>query len=263
MSKIKNRKSKIVNRMSRVALFGLLFTCSALFMFAQAPGTQGWAPESTEWYKPEVPAVKPGKAPGQPPSDAIVLFDGTDLSQWVSDKGEEAKWKVANGEMTVVPGAGNVRTKAYFGDIQFHIEWRIPSDVSGEGQHRGNSGIHFQKLYEVQILDSYNNENPTYADGTAGSIYTQSAPLVNACRKAGEWQSYDIIYMAPRFNSNGETEIPARITVLQNGVLVQNNFIIKGTTYDESGYKPHDKLPLQLQDHGHAVGFRNIWVREL
>jgi hypothetical protein len=135
--------------------------------------------------------------------------------------------------------------------------------VKGEGQSKGNSGIYFQTLYELQILDSYNNENPTYVDGSAGSIYTQSAPLVNACRKAGEWQSYDVIYMAPRFTSDGSVEIPAHITVFQNGVLIQNNFIIKGTTNDHSGYKSHDKLPLTLQDHDNAISFRNIWVREL
>jgi hypothetical protein len=162
-----------------------------------------------------------------------------------------------------VKGEGSIQTRRSFGDIQLHLEWRIPADVSGEGQARGNSGIHFQKAYEVQILDCFQNQNPTYVNGTAGSIYTQSAPLVNACRKAGEWQSYDVVYMAPRFNPDGKVEIPARITLFQNGVLIQNNFIIKGTTYDKSGYKPHDKLPLELQDHGNAISFRNIWVREL
>jgi hypothetical protein len=216
----------------------------------------------TTYGQGEPRVVAPGNG-AEPPSDAVVLFDGKDFSQWERVDGGDVKWKLENNAMTVVNGGGSIQTRKSFGDIQMHIEWRIPADVSGEGQNRGNSGIHFQKWYEVQILDSYQNLNKTYIDGTAGSIYTQSAPLVNASRKAGEWQSYDIVYMAPRFNSNGVLEIPARITVFQNGVLVQNNFIIKGTTYDKSGYKPHDKLPFQLQDHGNAISFRNIWVREL
>ncbi|MDR0814433.1 MAG: DUF1080 domain-containing protein [Bacteroidales bacterium] len=206
--------------------------------------------------------VTPGNG-AEPPSDAIILFDGKNFVEWEKVGGGDVMWKLADNAMTVVSGTGSIQTKKSFGDIQFHIEWRIPANVSGEGQNKGNSGIHLQNLYEIQILDSYQNLNKTYVDGTAASIYTQSAPLVNACRKAGEWQAYDIIYMAPRFNSDGTLEIPARITVLHNGVLVQNNFIIKGTTYDKSGYKLHDKLPLQLQDHGNAVSFRNIWVREL
>ncbi|MDR1102690.1 MAG: DUF1080 domain-containing protein [Tannerella sp.] len=205
--------------------------------------------------------VTPATECNAPPSDAIVLFDGKNFSEWQSVGGGNVKWKIENGAMTVTEGS--IETKRSFGDIQFHIEWRVPADVQGEGQDRGNSGIHFQRLYEVQILDCYENRNPTYIDGTAGSIYTQSPPLVNSCRKAGEWQSYDVVYMAPRFNPDGTVEIPARITVFQNGVLIQNNFILKGTTYDQSGYKPHDKLPLQLQDHGHAISFRNIWIREL
>ncbi|MDR0843850.1 MAG: DUF1080 domain-containing protein [Tannerella sp.] len=214
-----------------------------------------------EYKGPRV--VNPADEVSAPPSDAIVLFDGKDLSQWESVKSGDAKWTLENGAMTVAKGAGSIRTRQSFGDIQFHIEWRIPADVSGEGQNRGNSGIHFQQLYEIQILDCYQNRNPTYVDGTAGSIYTQSAPLVNACRKAGEWQTYDVVYMAPRFNSDGTVEIPARITLFHNGVLVQNNFVLKGTTYDHSGYKAHDKRPLELQDHGNAVSYRNIWVREL
>ncbi|MDR1331815.1 MAG: DUF1080 domain-containing protein [Tannerella sp.] len=205
--------------------------------------------------------VTPATECNAPPSDATVLFNGKNFSEWQSVGGGDVKWKIENGAMTVTEGS--IETKRSFGDIQFHIEWRVPADVQGEGQGRGNSGIHFQRLYEVQILDCYENRNPTYIDGTAGSIYTQSPPLVNSCRKAGEWQSYDVVYMAPRFNPDGTVEIPARITVFQNGVLIQNNFILKGTTYDQSGYKPHDKLPLQLQDHGHAISFRNIWIREL
>jgi hypothetical protein len=207
--------------------------------------------------------VDPANTVSSPPSDAIVLFDGKDLSQWESVNGGDAKWTLENDAMTVAPGSGGIRTLRSFGDIQFHIEWRIPADISGEGQNRGNSGIFFQQVYEIQILDCYQNQNPTYVEGTAGSIYTQSAPLVNACRKAGEWQTYDVVYIAPRFKSDGTLETPARITLFHNGVLIQNNFELKGTTYNQSGYTAHDKLPLELQDHWSAVSFRNIWLREL
>ncbi|MDR1224418.1 MAG: DUF1080 domain-containing protein [Tannerella sp.] len=233
-----------------------LSVCVALSVFGLSAQESGQA-----YAGPRV--VTPAVECNAPPSDAIVLFDGTGFTEWQSVGGGDVKWKIENGAMTVTQGGGSIETKRSFGDIQFHIEWRIPADVQGEGQNRGNSGIHFQRLYEVQILDCYENRNPTYVDGTAGSIYTQSPPLVNSCRKAGDWQSYDIVYMAPRFNSDGAVEIPARITVFQNGVLIQNNFILKGTTYDHSGYKPHDKLPFQLQDHGNAISFKNIWVREL
>jgi hypothetical protein len=219
----------------------------------------GQAKEKT-LAEPQV--VTPGTG-SSAPSDAIVLFDGKDFSQWESTNGGEAKWKLGESAMTVVPSTGSIQTKKSFGDCQLHIEWRIPENVTGEGQNRGNSGIFLQKQYEIQILDSYNNSNKTYIDGRAGSIYTQSAPLVNVTRKAGEWQTYDIVYMAPHFNSDGKVEIPARITVFQNGVLIQNNFILEGTTYNKDGYKPHSKAPLELQDHGNPVSFRNIWIREL
>jgi hypothetical protein len=205
--------------------------------------------------------VTPGTGTAAP-SDAIVLFDGKDFSQWESTNGGEVKWKIENGAMIVTEKSGNIQTKQSFGDCQLHIEWRTPAQVVGEGQGRGNSGIFFQKKYELQILDSYDNK--TYFDGQAGSVYTQNPPLVNACRKPGEWQTYDVVYMAPRFNSDGKVEIPARITVFQNGVLVQNNYIIKGTTYDKTtGYVPHHKMPLELQDHSNPTAFRNIWIREL
>ena len=205
--------------------------------------------------------VTPGTGTAAP-SDAIVLFDGKDFSQWESTQGGAVRWKLENGAMFVVGKTGNIQTKQSFGDCQLHIEWRTPEVVEGEGQGRGNSGIFFQKKYELQVLDSYNNK--TYFDGQAGSVYTQNPPLVNVCRKPGEWQTYDVVYMAPRFNADGKVEIPARITVFQNGVLIQNNFIIKGTTYDKTtGYVPHHKMPLELQDHGNPTGFRNIWIREL
>jgi hypothetical protein len=195
------------------------------------------------------------------PSDAIVLFDGTSLSQWVSETDGEAKWNLENGAMTVVKGAGAIFTKQSFGDCQLHIEWRAPETVVSEGQGRGNSGVIFQRRYELQVLDSYNNT--TYFDGQAGSIYNQSPPLVNACRKPGEWQTYDVVFMAPRYASNGQLEIPPRITVFQNGVLVQNNFIIKGVSMPYVTFDAYHKGQLQLQDHGNPVSYRNIWIREL
>jgi len=198
------------------------------------------------------------------PSDAIVLFDGTSFLQWCDEKGGEAKWKIENGAMIVVKGAGDIYTKQSFSDCQLHIEWRSPETVVGEGQGRGNSGIIFQKRYELQVLDSY--DNPTYFDGQAGSIYNQSPPLVNVCRKPGEWQSYDIVFMAPRYNSDGTLLIPPCITAFQNGVLIQNNFGIKGVTMPQVTFDAYFKGPLQLQDHGdhgNPVSYRNIWIREL
>lgn len=195
------------------------------------------------------------------PSDAIVLFDGTGFLQWCDEKNGEVKWNLKNGVMTVVKGTGSIFTKESFGNCQLHIEWRTPENVDGEGQGRGNSGVIFQKRYELQVLDSY--ENKTYFNGQAGSIYNQSPPLVNACRKPGEWQTYDVIFMAPRYNPDGKMEIPPRITVFQNGVLVQNNFVIKGVTMPRVTDDAYYKGQLQLQDHGNPVSYRNIWIREL
>ncbi|MDR1335218.1 MAG: DUF1080 domain-containing protein [Tannerella sp.] len=218
--------------------------------------------QSNEKNLSEPRVVTPGTC-GSAPSDAIVLFDGKDFSQWESVKGGEVKWKLADNAMTVVEQTGSIQTRQSFGDCQLHIEWRIPANVAGEGQNRGNSGIFLQKQYEIQVLDSYNNLNKTYVDGRAGSIYTQSPPLVNASLQAGEWQTYDVVYRAPRFNADGKVEIPAGITVFHNGVLIQNHFVIEGTTYNKNGYNPHYKAPLELQDHGNPVSFRNIWIREL
>jgi len=201
--------------------------------------------------------------PNAAPSDAVVLFDGTNLSEWEGEAGGPAPWHVADGVLTVVPGSKGIRTKRSFCDIQLHIEWRIPSEPqSNRSQNRGNSGVFLQERYEVQILDSY--ENPTYPNGQAAAIYKQAIPLVNASRAPEEWQTYDIIWKAPRFSKGGGLISPARITVLHNGVLVQDDTVIAGrTNVAEPSYTPHGCAPLFLQDHGSKISFRNIWVREL
>src|ERR1044071_3045054 len=202
--------------------------------------------------------------PGPPPSDAIVLFDGKDLSQWQSERnGGPAKWDVQDGVATV-NSTGSISTRQGFGDCQLHVEWASPAVVKGNGQGRGNSGVYLSGRYEVQVLDSYNNK--TYYHGQAGAIYKQYAPLVNACRKPGEWQSYDIIYHAPRFDEQGKVTERARVTVLQNGVLIQNNVEIYGNTWHDKPalYIAHGpKASLKLQDHGNPVRYRNIWIRPL
>jgi hypothetical protein len=200
---------------------------------------------------------------GHVPSDAITLFDGNDLNAWQALHGGEAVWSVQDASFTVKPGSGDIKTKQSFCDIQLHMEWKTPTDVEGlEGQQRNNSGIFLQQRYEIQVLDSYNN--PTYANGQAASVYKQSIPLVNVMRPAGEWQYYDIIYTAPRFDGTTLRE-PAYVTVMHNGVLVQNHVEIQGTTewIGASSYQAHGCAPLQLQDHGNQVSFRNLWVRKL
>jgi hypothetical protein len=243
---------------TRSVLLTLIFILSTMTMEAQKG-----IPEVTEVHEPVPPVVTPGIGTA-PPSDAIVLFDGKDLTSWEATGGGPAPWSVENGAMTVVPGTGNIRTKQGFGDVQLHLEWRTPEIVKGEGQGRGNSGVFLMGKYEVQVLDSY--ENHTYPNGQAASVYKQHIPLVNACRKPGEWQTYDIIFIAPRFNSEGRVIHPARVTVIHNGVLVQNNIEIWGETrfIGLPTYTKHeDRLPLSLQDHRDLVSFRNIWVREL
>jgi len=215
--------------------------------------------------KNEPPIVTPGKTDQEPPSDAIILFDGKDLSKWKNTKdGGDAKWSIQNGFAQVVPRTGDIVTKDQFGDCQLHIEWATPSEVKGEGQERGNSGVFLMERYEVQVLDSYDNK--TYYHGQAGAIYKQYAPLVNASRKPGEWQSYDIIFKAPRFDEQGKVIDRARITVLHNGVLIQNNVEIYGNTYHDRPalYIAHGpKASLKLQDHGDPIRYRNIWIRPL
>lgn len=219
----------------------------------------------------EVPAPKtaprvvmPGAEPGAPPADAIVLFDGTDLSRWESDRGGAAQWTVADGAMQVKPKAGGIRTKQTFGDVQLHLEWATPSVVKGEGQGRGNSGVFLMGRYEIQVLDSH--ENTTYFHGQAGAVYKQHAPLVNASRKPGEWQTYDIVFHAPHFDEHGKVIERARFTVFHNGVLVQDHAEVMGITTHEGPpyYEAHpEKMPLGLQDHGDLVKYRNIWIREI
>jgi hypothetical protein len=211
-----------------------------------------------QWKEPAI--VTPGPAASDPPSDAIVLFDGKDLNKEFVDAEE---WTVADGVATVA-GRKSVKTRRAFGSCQLHLEWATPAKVSGTGQGRGNSGAYLMNTYEVQILDSYENE--TYFDGQAASIYKQTPPLVNASRKPGEWQTYDIVFTAPKFADDGKLVSPAYVTVLHNGVLVQNHFELEGGTYFDRppSYTKHaPKLPLQLQNHGNPMRFRNIWIREL
>lgn len=208
-----------------------------------------------EWQAP--PIVTPGQTDDAPPSDATVLFDGTDLSAW-----EGGNWKVADG--VVYSGGGDLRTKEAFGDIQLHIEWSAPSEVKGSGQGRGNSGVYLMEKYEVQVLDSYDNE--TYFDGQAGSVYKQTPPMVNAMRKPGEWNTYDIFFTAPTFKVNGDLKTPAYVTLIHNGVLALNHFELLGpSSYTElPQYEVHDPTgKIKIQDHGNPVRFRNIWLREI
>ena len=217
--------------------------------------------------RPRPGMVAPAAEPGGPPSDAIVLFDGKDLSQWVtvSRGGQvgESKWKVENGYMEVVPRTGSLQTREKFGDIQLHIEWASPAEISGQSQSRGNSGVMLMSRYEIQVLDSW--DNPTYADGQAASMYGQYPPPVNASRRPGEWQTYDIVFEAPRFE--GEKVVkPAYVTLFHNGILMHNRQAFIGRTpHARVGtYAPHgEEEPLLLQNHGSLVRFRNIWVRRL
>lgn len=226
---------------------------------------QEMEPEETEFYEPEVAKVEPGEDIFiDPPEDAIILFDGSDLVHWESVDGGEAQWEIeADGAVTVVPGTGNIQTKESFGDVQLYVEWRSPMNMEHKGQDRGNSGIFLQSRYELQVLDAWNN--PTYINGMAGSIYKQTSPFVNPAKRPGEWETYNISYKAPRFNDDGSLREPARITVIWNGVVVQNNTEIYGPTeyigYPE--YSAHGEAPITLQDHNSKVSYRNIWIRPL
>ncbi|ALM52568.1 3-keto-disaccharide hydrolase [Halomonas huangheensis] len=216
----------------------------------------------TEVWEP-VPEMVEAPREG-PPSDAIVLFNGENLDSWQNEQGEAAEWLIEDGAMTVARGSGGIETRESFCDVQLHVEWRAPEDTAGyEGQDRGNSGIFLQQRYEVQVLDSWHN--PTYPNGQAASIYKQHIPLVNASREPGEWQSYDIVFTAPRFDDSGELNSPANVTVLHNGVLVQNHVEIEGSTewIGAPEYEAHGCAPIFLQDHDADVSYRNIWVRPL
>lgn len=219
------------------------------------------APEDTEVWEPE-PAVVEPRAQGGAPSDAIVLF-GSDLSAWRHEDGSAARWRVGDGWFEVAPGTGDIHTRGTFGDVQLHVEWRAPTEIEGDGQGRGNSGIFLQQRYEVQVLDSYDNR--TYSNGQAASVYKQHIPLVNATTAPGTWQAYDIIFHAPEFHDDGSLAAPATLTVLHNGVLVQDHVEVRGTTVyiGEPSYSAHGDDALRLQDHGNPVRFRNVWLREL
>jgi hypothetical protein len=248
-----------------MAAIAVILGATSLFQFNHAEARQRGQgdPKLTEVWEPVPRIVVPGVA-NAAPSDAIVLFNGKDLSEWQHADGSPAKWNIADGAFTVVRNTGDIRTRRVFGDCQLHIEWSAPAQIEGEGQGRGNSGVFLQGRYEVQVLDSYGN--PTYTNGQAASIYKQHAPLVNASRKAGEWQSYDIVFRAPRFDRNGGLEKPAYVTVLHNGVLVQDHVELKGSTVfiGTPAYQKHNaKEPIVLQDHGNPVRFRNTWIREL
>lgn len=209
------------------------------------------------------PTNLPEISPVTPPSDAVVLFDGTDLSQWEHLDGSDAKWKLADGAMEVEPKSGDIQSKQSFGDIQLHVEWAAPAEVENESQGRGNSGVFLMGQYEIQVLDCY--DNPTYADGTTGAIYGQYPPLVNACCPPGHWHVYDIFWKAPVFEGDALVR-PAYVTVVHNGVLLHHHTELQGPTKhrETTQYEPHEPTgPVRLQDHGNRNRFRNIWVREI
>jgi hypothetical protein len=226
-------------------------------------------PTNAEVFTPVPNPVIPAKTAGGAPSDAIVLFDGKNLDEWQSAKDHQsaAGWKVANDIITVDKTKGDIETKRKFTSFQLHIEWRVPADITGEGQARGNSGVFLSGKYEIQVLDTYNNENKTYTNGMAGSVYREAIPLVNPAKKAGEWNVYDIAYSAPEFNDDSTVKTPARVTIFFNGVMVQNNQAIQGFTSTDTKhfYVAHGPASLRLQSHGDPsapISYRNIWIRE-
>jgi hypothetical protein len=257
-----------VHDMKKYVLIALGFAIIlALPVSSTAQVDQKW--KIHDLARPVPSVIDPGTAStqdsaGRPPSDAVVLFNGKDLSRWAHKDGSAAKWKVENGYAEVVPKTGYIFTRDAFGDCQLHVEFAEPVPPKGESQERGNSGVFLMGLYEIQVLDSY--ENKTYADGQASAVYGQYPPQVNASRPSAQWQSYDIVFHGPRFDSSGKLLRPARVTVLHNGVLVQDNVELTGPTAHMARppYKAHaDRLPLGLQDHGEPVRFRNLWIREL
>jgi hypothetical protein len=251
--------------MRTILTIPVIALCVAQLSMAQVDPR--WKPNDPA--RPLPPVIEPGTAttqdaPGRPPYDAAVLFDGKDLSRWASEGEQPAKWKVVDGYMEVVPHSGLIHTRQAFGDCQLHVEFAEPAPPVGEDQERGNSGVFLMGLYEIQVLDSYHSK--TYADGQASAVYGQFPPQVNASRAPGQWQTYDIVFHGPRFDGDGKVLRPARVTVLHNGVLVQDNVELSGPTghHQRPPYKATpDKLPLSLQDHNNPVRFRNIWIREL
>lgn len=261
-----------MNHIIKISIFLLLvsFTIKPSQLYAQEPTSPAMTPEMTELWEPVVRIVTPEKAvlTGEfsAPSDAIVLFNGKDLSKWIGKDGKAAEWIVKDGALRVNKGTGDISTIEEFKDFQLHIEWTVPSEITGEGQLRGNSGIFLQGIYELQVLDSYNN--PTYSNGQAGSIYKQTPPLVNVMRPPGELNVYEVIYTAPRFKSDGSLFSPAHVTVIHNGVVIQNHTEIKGHTpyVGLPEYIAHGKGPIRLQDHNDnskPISYHNIWIRRL
>ena len=258
----------MIRTASRLAAAGLVFAAAGAA--AQPAGPK---PQDTEQWTPVPPIVRPAAAPGAPPSDAVVLFDGRGLGEWVSTADKSpARWTVGDSVITVDKKAGNIETRRSFRNYQLHLEWRVPEGVTGEGQARGNSGVFLASTgpgddgYELQILDSYDNK--TYVNGQAGSLYKQAAPLVNAMRRPGEWQVFDVVWTAPNFGADGQMTTPARATVLHNGVLIQNGTALAGETryIGKPTAQPYATAPIKLQAHGDPsppLSFRNIWVREL
>lgn len=246
----------------------LCLTACAAFQAQNRPmdtNPAHWKIHDVDRPQPRVvdPGTSSAKRPTPPPSDAVVLFDGKDLSKWISGDGASARWKVGKGYMEVVKGAGGISSRQGFGDCQLHVEWRMPVPVNGEGQERGNSGVFLMGKYELQVLDSY--QNKTYPDGQAAAVYGQYPPLVNASRPPGQWQTCDIFFHRPRFDAAGKLIQPARMTV-HNGVLVQDDVVLTGPTAhkERPPYTQHaDRLPVSLQDHGDPIRYRNIWLREL
>lgn len=254
------------SRLARVPVLAIVI-CAASF-----PGRSATAQSPHDWpvhdlNRPIPSSVEPARQerPVPAPADAIVLFDGNDLSRWQSDDGP-ARWKVENGAMEVVRGSGSIETREGFGDVQLHVEWAAPLPTADEGRYPGNSGVYLMDRYEVQILDSYRDRAKIYADGQTAAIYGQHPPIVNASLPPGEWQTFDILFRRPRFDANGRVIRPARMTVLHNGVLVQDNVELTGPTAHQQRppYEAHpDRAPLMLQNHDSPVRFRNIWIREL
>jgi hypothetical protein len=252
------------SRRSRLVLACTLAVPLAAPFSVDAQGAGPWPQHSMERPKPPVQVAPAQRLPLAPPVGALVLFDGRDNSWWQKADGSPAAWKLVDGAMEVVPGAGGIRTRIGFGDLRLHIEWATPAPPAGAGQDRGNSGVFLMETYEVQVLDSWRSD--TYADGQAGAIYGQFPPRVNVSRPPGEWQSYDIEFRRPRFDSTGVLRSPARMTVRHNGVLVQDDVTLLGPTSHRvrAPYAKHaDELPISLQDHDHKVRFRNIWVQPL